>query len=280
MFRTSAICLLLVATAGNELGRTSKPETKDATQTDVARLSAAAKSCNIETMRALIAGGVDVNATDDDGYSALSYASKHKAWTNKLKCPEAVSVLTQAGADPWKSRHYQNPRLNNETPQLIGVITVEDRRETKENSPEVVPGLTKTIQTILHDKRSLREAGAVLGYPILRLDEVRQKLGAAGWSGQETNHPDPIKACGILGADAVFEAVLKAFSSRDLIVRKSTGAALEFTLTDCRTGELLWRTDNYFEEARLGLLTRALQSNWSNLLSEGIINFPRYQKRK
>ena len=55
---------------------------------------------------------------------------------------------------------------------------------------------------------------AIPRYPILRLEEVRQKLRTSGFSEEETLHPDRLKACKALPVDAVLETKLKSVVRR------------------------------------------------------------------
>ena len=85
-----------------------------------------------DKVKALIASGISISALDSNGFDALSGVSllrknrnKRKAddwWT--LNCPKMVTTLTEAGADPWKAKFYQNPRFNEKyRSKMIAVIT-------------------------------------------------------------------------------------------------------------------------------------------------------------
>jgi hypothetical protein len=87
-----------------------------------------------------------------------------------------------------------------------------------------------------------------------------------------------MRACKVLPVDAVFETTLKDFRSRNVGVLEASGASIEFALTDCKTGELLWRSDDAYLEAR-GFLVKPFVTKWSSLCATAI-RFPYHKKRK
>jgi hypothetical protein len=231
---------------------------------------AAAKSCDLTALKTLIASGVNLSATDDNGLDALSYASLNRAdvpvsassmlfsrgasnthakWTHTqwtLKCPVAVSALTEAGASPLKARFYQDPRLDSNRPSMIAFIRVEDDRSNKGDSNKLLDQMTEGIETQLRDSHAgLRQ----LEYPIIGLSEARQKLLGSGFSAEDAMTPDSAKACKALAVDSVFQAGLEDYRSSTALQNvadlgvSATRMRMNFTLTDCKTGELLWRSD-------------------------------------
>lgn len=226
-----------------------------------------------QTYKALIASGADLAATDANGLDALSRASSDRdlrlfnLWGThrpkvrtalKLNCPAAVQDLTEAGADPWKAKFYQNPRLNETQPQSIAVIRVDDNRENKGDSEKLLGQMTTAVELQLSASGGTRPFRLL--YPIVRLSEVRQKFLAAGFTVEEAVAPDRVKACKALGADSVFEASLEDYRSRNLGVAFATGMRMKFALTDCKTGELLWRSDQDYAAA-VGLIIKAFGAN-------------------
>ncbi len=262
LFVVLFLCTLMAA-VGRQ-GVEAREKKSDAAQgSDTDRLLASARSCDLSTLKALIASGVNLSAPDANGLDALSYASlnrtdmpvsatsklfkasagTHAKWTHiqwTLKCPGVVSALTDAGVDPRKSRFYQNPRLDEGRPEMIAVIRVEDNREAKGDSNKLLDQMTEGIESQLRDNHS---ALSQLQYPILGLTEVRQKLRTSGFSAEDTMAPDRAKACKVLGADSVFEASLEDFRSRSVGVVSTAKMRMNFTLTDCKTDELLWHSD-------------------------------------
>jgi hypothetical protein len=217
--------------------------------TDAEKLDAAIASCDIPALKSLISSGVDISVTDATGYDALSRASlmreerlyKQKvAW--KLTCPAAVTSLTEAGADPWKAKFYQSPRLNENQPEMIAIISVEDNRENKGDSERLLQEMTHGVEIQLGGYSRVG-SNRHLAYPILKLSEVRQKLRTSGFSEEDTVAPDRLKACKALGVDSVFESSLESYRSKNVGIASSAGMRMKFTLTDCKTGELLWRSD-------------------------------------
>lgn len=210
-----------------------------------------------QSFKAVVASGGDLSATDANGFDVLSRASLDRdstlfnAWgvhhpmiktAMKLNCPSAVSVLTTGGADPWKTKFYQSPRLNESQPDSIAVISIEDQRESKGKSEKLIGQMTAAVELQLSGSASPLH-GFHLGYPIMRLSEVRQKLLAAGFSLEDAMAPDRMKACKALGADSVFEASLEDYRSRNVGVASAAAMRMKFALTDCKTGELLWKSD-------------------------------------
>ena len=59
----------------------------------------AARTANVEKVKALIAAGADVNAKDKDGEKALMRAESIQAAWAREGCIEVVKVLLAAGAD-------------------------------------------------------------------------------------------------------------------------------------------------------------------------------------
>ncbi|MGA2965929.1 MAG: ankyrin repeat domain-containing protein [Terriglobales bacterium] len=251
--RLYAALLLGIVTMGVAWQRAEAKHKKDqdnAQVTDTEKLASAAESCDMPTLKALIASGVNFNAKNANGYNALSRASLNrfiqKGWRKvkggkinwwTLVCSSAVTALTEAGADPWKASFYQNPRLDENRPAMIAVIRVEDNREKKGDSDKIIDEMTDAVETQLHGHHWLN-----LGYPILGLNEVRQKLRTFGFSAEDTMAPDRTKACKALAVDSVFEASLEDFQGSSIGVVSASEMRMKFTLTDCQTGALLWRS--------------------------------------
>ena len=97
----------------------------------------AAVTCDLPMLKSLIASGTSVSVPDTEGFDALSRASLNReqilfaGWGFKkpratnamtLTCPLVVAALTDAGADPWKGKFYQNPLLDEHRPKVIAVI--------------------------------------------------------------------------------------------------------------------------------------------------------------
>ena len=118
---------------------------------------------------------------------------------------------------------------------------------------------------------------APASYPIMKFSETRQKLMAAGFSEEDAAHPDRKRACSALGTDAVFELVLKDYGHTDILLETSSAASLEYWLTDCRTGELLWRNDPGTLSEERGWIVRGFIGGNFRILCEMGFTLPRYE---
>jgi hypothetical protein len=247
--------------------------------TDTDRLRAAAGSCDVSQMKSLLAAGADINAADDKGLDALSYASRNVypvatvrwniAKQFRLKCPESVTTLTQAGANPRTAKIYHNPKLDQNPPRLVAIISVQDARETKGGGLSVDEKLAAAVEDAFRGRR----------YSFLTLNDVRQKLRTAGFSESETVNPDPLKACKALGADAVFQTTLKDFRKKNIGIEEGTATNVEFNFTDCETGELLFRNNTgEITEAR-GFLIKHFISGFE-MVCGSEMEIPDYEKKK
>lgn len=255
----------------------AKTKTKEPPTTDIGKLRAAVIACDLTQLKSLIDAGMDLNAVDASGNNALSYASEDiypAAQTRfgvkkefRLKCPAAVTALTQAGANPSKAKVYHSPKLDDTPPSLTALLSVQDGRETKGGGLDVTAKLTKSIETNLH----------LFHYPLIKLEEVRQKLRTAGFSEDDTLHPDPIKACKILGTDAVVDATLKDFRKKDIGVVVANGSSIEIDITDCGTGDLLFRSDLGLLNESRGYIARAFINEF-DLTVGAALQIPIYQK--
>lgn len=301
MRRMIAVLSLSLLICASWRGADGKEKKKNDSQgSDTQRLIAAAQSCDLPMLKTLIASGVNLSATDENGMDALSYASfnreqvsisassmlfshgnsnTHAKWTHMqwtLKCPLAVSALTDAGADPWKARFYQNPRLDETRPSMIAIIRVEDDRSTKGDSNKLLDQMTDGIETQL---RASHAGLSQLEYPIIGLNEVRQKLLASGFSQQETMSPDRAKACKALAVDSVFEARLEDYRSSTALQNlatletSATTMRMNFSLTDCATGALLWRSDRDYPIVE-GWLVRAFAGSKAKQAETGVVGQP------
>lgn len=257
-------------------------EGKDkATASDTEKLASAALRCDVPKLKELIAAGANVSAMDDQGLDALSHACLNRStkgvntW-GMLKCPAAVVALTEAGADPGKASFYQSPSLDEDRPEMIAVISVQDDRKDKGESDKLRQRMSDAIEGYLQARH-----GPGLKYPILRLSEVRQKLLASGFSPEDTIAPDRAKACKVLGADSVLEASMEDYRSRNIGIASAAGIRFRFVLTKCKTGELLFRSDRDYTLTEGWLL--ALSGNKVQQIitsPTGPLAFPCYQKKK
>ncbi len=222
------------------------------TKADLTPLMVAASNCKVDEVKALLGQGADFKAVDGEGRDALTYASIQRTKNLALKCPEVVLALTTAGADPWAARYYQSPELTLHPPTKVAVLRVTDERVTADNKANIEK-FANDVEEVLSQKHlkfknegfvaGIRVPVAAVHYPIMPLNETLQKLRAAGFSEEDVVHPDRKRACAILGTDAVFEAAFKGYSHADILVATATQASLEFWITDCRTGQLLWKND-------------------------------------
>lgn len=167
------------------------------------------------------------------------------------------------------------------------MLRIEDIRQSERKKPVKLNDLAKGIEEALSQKR-LRVSNhgfaagipvfvAAASYPIMKLSESRQKLVSAGFSEAGTMHPDRKRACSILGTDAVFEAVLKDYGHADIGLITESAASLEYRLTDCRTGELVWRNDPGTLSEERGWIVRGFVGGNFRILSEMGLSLPRYE---
>jgi hypothetical protein len=253
-------------------------------------LMVATSQCNTDDVNALLGQAADVKAVDKTGRDALTYASLQRTKHLTLKCPGVVLALIKAGADPQAARFYQSSELTHHMPNNTAVLRVEDSRPSKEQEISVEE-LVDGVEGALSQARprvseqtfaagvAVRSVGGA-HYPIMRLGEAQEKMKAAGFSAEEIAHPDLKRACSVLGTDAVFEAVLMdyAHTSKGSQVThvgiKGTGAVFEFRLTDCRTGQLLWKNGPWAVGEARGIFLRGMNS--FRILSEMSLSLPRY----
>jgi ankyrin repeat protein len=262
---------------------------KNEPKTDLTPLMVAASNCNLDEVKALLRQGADIKALDGMGRDALTYASAQRTKPPDLAllCPDVVLALSKAGADPWSARFYQSPELTQHKPTKIAVLRVEDmRRDAKDNREKTIEKLTDGVQGALSQNRmrmaTVGDAGGLpvkgvraAHYPIMTLNETRQKLKAAGFSQEEVIHPERKRACSVLGVDAVFEANLKDYHHSDSVLMEESAAAMDYSLTDCRTGELLWRNAPAPISEERGWIVRGFISGSTTMCEVGI-TLPRY----
>jgi len=252
--RLYAVLLMAVVTVGIPWQGVDAKKDKPHPTTGTEGLLYAAGACDMPLLTSLIASGVSLTATDAHGFDALSRASLNRderfnkvKTAYKLKCPTAVTALTEAGADPGKAGFYQNPRLNDSQPEMIALISVEDNRAEKGKSEKIMSEMIHGVELQLHGGHGPGKLH--LSYPIVPLNEARQKLLASGFSTEDAMAPDRIKACKALGVASVFEASLEDYRSKNVGIASSAGMRMKFALTDCKTGDLLWRSDQNYSLA-------------------------------
>jgi len=248
---------------------------------DLTPLMTAAFSCDSSGLTAALQQGGDVDARDSAGNNALSFAAVNREKDLSLQCPEMVSALVKAGADPWKSRYYQIPDFEQHKPSRIAVLRVEDIRSNKEENSKVEEKFAEGIEQALSHSHARVAAVTAPHYPILTLRETRDKLTAAGFQSNELAHPDRKRACAALGVDAVLEAVVKDYS-HGITVSEVIGthgeASLEYWLTDCRSGELMWKSDPGLVGEKRGFIAKALLNGFT-VICEQTLTLPRFDAK-
>lgn len=282
-WKALAVSALMCVAITHSLALGKKKEEPKAATPIFTPLMLAAMSCDETQVTALLSQGADVKAVDARGNDALTFASAQRTKDLTLQCPNVVLALTKAGADPRKANFYQSPEFNLRQPSKIAVIYVADIRAAKDDRTK---GFTEGVEQALTQRIPRYTPVITPHYPIMRLSETREALKAAGFTDSEAMHPDRKRACSVLGVDAVFEAVLKSFShgffvDNEPYVGPSVGinseANPEYWLTDCRTGELLWRNNPSSVGVQRSLLAAAF-TNGSTTLCEQAITFPRYKE--
>lgn len=232
-------------------------------------LMTAASNCKLDDVSKLLSQGADIKARDAAGRDALTWASAQRDKYLELKCPDVVTALVKAGADPEAARFYQSPEFAQHKPSKIALLRVEDTVTNRKNEEKAMKDLEHGLESALSQGRlraaTFGYAGGIevkpiypLHYPITTLAETREKLQAAGFSEAELNHPDRKRACSILGADAVLEVAVKSYGHGDIGVMVGREGGLEYRLTDCGTGQLLWRNDPNAVEEDQGFIVRVI----------------------
>jgi len=255
---------------------------------DLTPLMTAALSCDGSGVAAALQQGADVNARDSAGNDALSFAAVSREKDLSLQCPDVVSALLKAGADPWKARYYQVPDFERHKPSRIAVLRVEDIRSEKDEKSNLAEKFAEGIERSLSQSAFRGETGVQIKgphYPIVTFRETRDKLSAAGFQTDDLAHPDRKRACAALGVDAVLEAVVKNYGHGfrigevvgiDVAVGVShSEASLEYWLTDCRSGELMWKSDPGPVEEKRGYIQKAFLNGFT-MICEQTITLPRF----
>jgi ankyrin repeat protein len=194
----AASALLCVAVTHSSARGKNKEEAK-AVKPNLTPLMIAALSCDENQVTASLAQGADVKALDARGNDALTFASTQRNKDMFLQCPNVVSALTKAGADPWKANFYQSPELQLHQPSKIAVLRVQDIRAAKDDRSK---GFAEGVEQALSQGRPRYTPVVTPHYPIMRLSETREQLKAAGFSEEDAMHPDRKRACSMLGVDA------------------------------------------------------------------------------
>lgn len=266
-------------------------KSKKGTKSNATPLIAAASNCNLDEVNGLLRQGADFKARDDEGRDALTFASLQRTKHLELQCPDVILALTKAGATPSAARFYQSPELTLHQPKEIAVLRVEDIRNSDKRKSVKLKDLISGVEDALSQKRLRMSihgfaAGGIpvlvapASYPIMKLSETQRKLMSAGFSEEEVMHPDQKRACSILGTDAVFEAVLKDYGHADIGITTESAASLEYWLTDCRTGELVWRNDPGAVYEERGWIVRGFVGGSFRILCEMGLTLPRYEGSK
>jgi hypothetical protein len=249
---------------------------------DLTPLMAAALSCDSSQVSALLLHGADIKARDSAGNDALSFAAVNRNKDLSLKCPDVVSELVKAGADPWTARYYQTPDFQERKPSRIAILRVEDIRTEKDENSKVAEKFTDGIEHALSQSRARVAQVTVPHYPISTLAETRDKLAAAGFQGNNLTHPDRKRACAALGVDAVFEAIVKDYGHGFLFDGNILGShgesSLEYWLTDCRSGELMWKSDPGVVGEKRGFVVKGFVNGFTMICEQTII-LPRYDAK-
>jgi hypothetical protein len=281
-WKVLAVGALMCVAITPSLARGKNKEEAQVTKPNLTPLMIAALSCDQNQVTALLSQAADVKALDARGNDALTFASVQRTKDMFLQCPEVVSTLTKAGADPWKANFYQSPELQLHQPSKIAVLRVEDIRAAKDDRSK---GFAEGVEQALSQGRPRYTPVVTPHYPILRLSETREKLAAAGFSPEDLMHPDRKRACSILGVDAVFETVVKDYSHGLFAEQGMAGpmvgttreASIEFWLTDCRTGDLLWTSNPSQVGVQRSFLATAFLSSYTTICEQAI-TFPRYKE--
>ena len=251
------------------------------TKADLTPLMTAALSCDASGVTAALQQGGNVDARDSAGNTALAFASVNREKDLSLQCPDVVTALVKAGADPWTSRYYQVPDFEQRKPSKIAVLRVEDIRSDKYDNSKVEEKFAEGIEQALSHSRPRVANVTTPHYPILTLRETREKLTAAGFQGNELEHPDRKRACAALGVDSVIEAVVKDYG-HGVTVSEVVGsygeARLEYWLTDCRTGDLMWTSDPGLAAEKRGLIAKALLNGFT-MICEQTLTLPRFDAK-
>ncbi|MBN1567185.1 MAG: ankyrin repeat domain-containing protein [Acidobacteria bacterium] len=204
-------------------------------------LMAASVKGHTGVVELLLNHGADFSFIDEENIDALCYASSQRDNRSNLpRFPETIRMLLKAGADPSNSRCFIHPDYADRKVKSISLIQIEDARSDKGKSADLLEQMEKALAKRVVDKR---RGG-------LRLAEARQKLSSAGMSAAEVEQPNAKRACEILSVDAVFEAEIKDYKSVQFGIQQGSGMDASFRMTDCRTGELLFKNSGTYTESR------------------------------
>ncbi len=164
---------------------------------DLTPLMTAALSCDSSGVAAALEKGADVNARDLADNDALSFAAVSREKDLSLQCPDVVTALVKAGADPWKARYYQVPDFEQHKPSRIAVLRVEDIRSEKDEKSNLAEKFAEGIEQALSQSHPRAAGVKAPHYPILTLRETRDKLAASGFQSNDLDHPDrTARLCG------------------------------------------------------------------------------------
>ena len=211
-------------------------------------LMVAAVKGRTEVVRLLLSRGADVSARSDIGLDALCLASQERQGGKKQalpKYPETIQALLDGGASPAMTLCFIDPDYLIKAPRSFAILPVEDLRtaDEKKSDGELPAKLAEGLKKELSSRK----------YEILPAVEVQKKFSAGG--GQEP-HPRTSAACSLAGTDAIFQVQLLASKKRSYGIADVSGMAVASSLTDCRSGRILWKDWNIYAEYRGFIIAR------------------------
>lgn len=217
-------------------------------------LMVAAYKGRTEVVRLLVSRGADFEMRSDLGYDALCYASldRHRPVRNVKKeglpkHPETVQVLLDAGASPSTSVCFIDPDYLKKAPRSIAILPIQDLRTTEEkkSAPEFATKLAEALAKGIKSRK----------YDILPATDAQKRLGAAANADLE----QPIgagAACASVGTDAILQLQLLGSAKRTIIVADASAVAISLSLTDCKSGQIFWKENDTYSEARGFIIAR------------------------
>jgi uncharacterized protein len=241
-------------------------------------LMTASSRGNTEIVRLLLSRGANVRAKSDHGYDALSYASMDRhdaiapfgAWKQALpKHADTLRALMESGATPEEALRFIDPDYLTKGPRSVALLPVLDSRTAEEKSKALeLPGKLGAAFAKAFGSRK---------YAVHAPDSLAIKLGGAS-AGASERADLSANVCSAKLADAVLDLQLMGSSARTFVALDASAMAIKSSLTDCRSGQLLWTEFGVYGESRGFIIARFISG--ARIIAEDVASrLPRRPKR-
>ncbi|MGH9838431.1 MAG: ankyrin repeat domain-containing protein [Blastocatellia bacterium] len=243
----------------------------------ITALMVAAVKGRTDVVRLLTSRGADLKAKADFlGFDALCYASLEREpgtfrwsrWKQGMpKYPETVQALLDAGASP--STCYIDPNYLKNAPGSFAILPIQDLRtaDEKKSALELPQKLAESLAKEFKPRK----------YEILTAAEAQKKLRAGANSDTEQTI-EASMACSSLGTDGILQVQLLASEKLNLVIAKLSGVAVSASLTDCKSGRILWKDFDIYTESR-GFILAAFVSGARIIAAAMVTKLPPRPKR-